>query len=156
MIDNKKIILGLLIILLVVSAAFVLNSERKSEFEPLFISHHEVSIEEAILSSFRKGMAISLLPYLNEEVNLTIFHKEDIYTKTEAQEVLQLFFDSVAPIKMVKKHSGTSKGGEGHYLIAILTADSQEEYRCYFFINKDKIETIDIAVEKKACVKFVQ
>ncbi len=154
---RRKRLLGLLALLFIFSAAVVLKYEPapKNQQVELSISEQKIPIEDIILESFASGTTSTLASHLSEEVSLSILDEEDFLTSSETLSRLQLFFEQHPPENMVKKHSGISKGGQGQYLIGILSTTGGEEYRCYFFMESRKISSIEIRLEEKQGLKDV-
>jgi Domain of unknown function (DUF4783) len=142
----QKNLLGILLLVGVISVGLMFKPEQlpvvyKAES---IIKASPSPIEKSILESFSTGAASTLSPYLGEAINFTILEEEHMYTAPETIKALQNFFQNHPPKKMIKKHAGVSKSGAGQYLIAVLTTQSGEDYRCYFFIESLKITSIEI------------
>jgi Domain of unknown function (DUF4783) len=144
----QKNLLGLLLLAVVVSVGLMFKSEPETVVYQAgsSITASPSPIEKSILESFGNGVPSTLSPYLGEAINLTILEEEYIYTASETVRGLQQFFQNYPPKNMIKKHDGVSKNGGGQYLIGVLTTQSGEAYRCYFFIESLKITSIEIKV----------
>jgi Domain of unknown function (DUF4783) len=144
----QKNLLGLLLLVVVVSVGLMFKPEPGPVVYQAgsSITANPPLIEKSIVESFGSGMASTLSPHLGEAINLTILEEEYIYTASETVRDLQQFFQNHPPKNMIKKHDGVSKSGGGQYFIGVLTTQSGEAYRCYFFIESSKITSIEIKV----------
>lgn len=79
------------------------------------------NFEAMMVSAFKTGNASKIAKYFNENVDLSIDGKEDLYSKSQAEQILKNFF-SAHPSKDFKIiHKGAAGGSE--YFIGELTAD---------------------------------
>jgi hypothetical protein len=83
-----------------------------------------------IVSAFKSGNATQLAKYFNQTIELTLFEKEEIYSKTQAEIILRDFFSNNPPNQFQIIHQGgkeTSKfaigslvSGTNKYRITLL------------------------------------
>ena len=79
------------------------------------------SFEAMMVSAFKTGTAAKIAKYFNDNVDLSIDGKEDLYSKSQAEQILKTFFatNSSKDFKIVHK----GKSGQNEYFIGELTAD---------------------------------
>ncbi len=84
--------------------------------------------------SIKSGNAASLAQYFDTTVDLTILEKESIYSRQQAQMVLQDFFtkNPVSSFNII--HRGSSAQGSS-YGIGTLVAGGQS-FRVYYFVKQ--------------------
>lgn len=79
------------------------------------------SFESRMVSAFKAGNAAKIAKYFSDNVDLSIDGKEDLYSKSQAEQILKTFFASHASKDFKIVHKGTS--GQSEYFIGELTAD---------------------------------
>ncbi len=72
-----------------------------------------------IINAFKAGDATQLSTYFDSKVEISVLDKEDVYSKTEAEGVINKFFSANKPTAFSKEHEGTSPSG-ANYCIGIL------------------------------------
>lgn len=65
-----------------------------------------VDIPGEIVSAFKSGNATQLSNYFNPTIELTVFDKEGIYSKTQAEIILRNFFAENPPNQFQILHQG--------------------------------------------------
>jgi hypothetical protein len=78
------------------------------------------SFESAIVSAFKTGNAEKIASYFVDQVDLSILEKENLYSKSQAQQILKSFFEKHQPSNFKINHKG--KSGSSEYFIGELTA----------------------------------
>ena len=79
------------------------------------------SFETVMVSAFKSGNAEKIASYFSDNVDLSIEGKEDLYSKSQAEQILKTFFASHHPSDFKIIHKGTS--GVSEYFIGELSAD---------------------------------
>lgn len=79
------------------------------------------SFESSIVSAFKTGSASKLATFFGDNVDLSILDKENLYSKTQAEQVLKSFFTAHKPINFSILHKG--KSGQSQYYIGELNSD---------------------------------
>ena len=64
------------------------------------------NIPDEIVSAFGSGNATQLAKYFNQTIELTMFDKEGIYSKTQAEMILRNFFTENPPKQFQILHQG--------------------------------------------------
>lgn len=109
-----KLLLSVLLIVTVVKAADVFDD---------------------IGTAIRSGDAKQIARFFNNNVDLTIFNQEEVYSKAQAEMVLKDFFSKNAPKSFTIIHKGVSKEG-ARYAIGTFTTTQGQNIRTYFFVKE--------------------
>ena len=72
-----------------------------------------------IINAFKAGNATQLSTYFDSKVEISVLDKDEVYTKTQAEGVINKFFATNKPTSFSKEHEGTSPSGS-NYCIGIL------------------------------------
>lgn len=116
----KKIFL---IALVAVVSAFTVAPEP----EPM-------DIYEDIAKGIKSGNAKELSRFFASNVDLTILDKEGMYSKAQAEVVIQDFFNKHKPNGYTLKHKSAQPGG-AQYCIGALTTTGNETYQVYYLLK---------------------
>lgn len=111
----------ILVAMVIVASAFA------PEPEPM-------DIYEEIGKAIRSGNAKSLSVYFAANVDLTILDKEGMYSKQQAELVVQDFFNKHKPNGYTLKHKSTQPGG-AQYCIGSLTTTGGETFQVYYLLK---------------------
>jgi hypothetical protein len=111
----------ILVAMVIVASAFA------PEPEPM-------DIYEEIGKGIRSGNAKSLSVYFAANVDLTILDKEGMYSKQQAELVVQDFFNKHKPNGYTLKHKSAQPGG-AQYCIGSLTTTAGETYQVYYLLK---------------------
>ncbi|MFM1745997.1 MAG: hypothetical protein RLZZ630_1934 [Bacteroidota bacterium] len=87
-----------------------------------------------IANALRSGDAKSVSRYFGNTIDLTILTKEEVYSKTQAEQVLKDFFLKNPPRSFSFLHKGESKEG-ARYAIGTMTTSQGQVFRTYFFVK---------------------
>ena len=104
-------------------------------------SSSKLDIKQDIITAFRNGNAQILSNFFNKNIELVILDKEDIYSKAQAQLILQDFFSKHKPLKFDILHKGGKENSK--YSIGKLKT-KQGNFRVYFLIKNKKIYQLRI------------
>lgn len=77
--------------------------------------------ENSMVNAFKEGSADKIARFFSENVDLSIDGKEDLYSKSQAEQILKNFFAAHEPKDFKIIHKGNS--GHSEYFIGELTAD---------------------------------
>ncbi len=97
-------------------------------------AYAQVPNAEAIANAFKNGNAKELSKHFSADVELKIFNKEDVYSKTQAEIIVKDFFTKNQPKNYIEVHTGSSKAG-AQYIIGQLTT-STGTFRVNYFLKK--------------------
>ena len=90
---------------------------------------------DSINAAFKNGDVSVLTLNMNETVELVILEKENIYSKTQAEQILKRFFSNHKPVGFEVLHNGGSKNSQ--YYIGSLKTE-KGTFRVYYLLkNKD-------------------
>jgi len=91
-------------------------------------------IPEEIIQSLKTGNARVLSTYFNQNVELVVPDSDNVYSKAQAQLIVNEFFSNFPPqIFAVKHHSG--KEGSQYVIGHLVTKNGA--FRVYFLLKKD-------------------
>lgn len=103
-------------------------------------------VAESIVDAFKSGDAKLLSDFLNTSVEIATPSGEGIYSKTQAERVMQRFFTQNKPVNTTVIHKGDSNAGSSFIVLSFKT--EKQNYRITVFlkqINSEvKIQEIDI------------
>lgn len=77
------------------------------------------SYETIIVGAFKAGNATKIAGYFAENVDLSILETENLYSKSQAEQILKNFFLKHKPTEFTIVHKG--KSGQSEYFIGELT-----------------------------------
>jgi len=107
----------------------------KTLFVFLFsISLFNLSNLDTISEALRVGDVNTLAAYFDDQVEISVLEKEDIYDKAAAKKILATFFATNKPVSFEQVHKGKSKNNTSIYCIGNLSTDTQS-YRVYVYLN---------------------
>lgn len=105
---------------------------------------------ENITKAISTGNVAALEPYLDKSVEIAILEQENMYSKTEAVQILKNFFGKNKPQTFSQMHTGQSKGKEAHYSIGNLSTASGT-FRVYIYarVEGDKYFVQELRFDKE-------
>lgn len=89
---------------------------------------------DAITNALKAGNANILAQYFINNLDLTLLDEDDVFSKSQAETMLNSFFAKNAPKSLSVDHQGTSKL-QDHYTIGTITT-ARGKYRFTFFLKK--------------------
>ena len=93
-------------------------------------------IPDGIVISIQSGNDAALAEFFNENVELVVQTHDDVYSKSQAQQIIAEFFKANKPKKFSIIHQGGKE--DAQYAIGSLTTNTGV-FRVYFLLkNKDK------------------
>ncbi len=98
----------------------------------LFLGLSIADLPEPIATAIKNGNAAELTRYFNTNVDLSIFDKQDIYSKTQAEMLLKDFFSKNVPSNFRVIHQGGKD--DAQYYVGRLTT-STGNYRISILIK---------------------
>jgi len=90
-------------------------------------------VPEGIVLSFKAGNAAELSKFFHDNVELIILEKEDVYSRSQAEQIIRKFFSEHPPedFKII------FKGGKVNSRYAIGSLETPgKTYRVYFLLKK--------------------
>lgn len=102
-----------------------------------------------IANAIRSGSAREIARYFSTNVDLTLLAQEDVYSKTQAEQILQEFLSKNPPRSFMLVHQGTKSGSK--YGIGKYTSTQGITYRVYFFVKQSGTTEViqDLRFEKE-------
>jgi hypothetical protein len=112
------------------------------------VSVGQGQIPDGIVTSIQNGNAAGLAEFFNENVELVVQTHDDVYSKSQAQQIVAEFFKVNKPKQFSIIHQGGKDGAR--YAIGSLTTNAGT-FRVYFLLkNKDNISYIhQLRIEKQ-------
>jgi hypothetical protein len=92
-------------------------------------------IPENIVLSFKAGNAAELAKFFHSNVELIILENEDVYSRSQAEQIIRKFFLEHKPVSFKVIHEGGSENSR--YAIGRLKTEEQS-YRVYILIKKQE------------------
>lgn len=91
-------------------------------------------VPDEVILSLKTGNASTLSSYFNDNIELVVLDKDDVYSKDQAKQIVSSFFSSHSAQRFTIIHQGGKEGAR--YAIGNLTTKSGV-FRVYFLL-KDK------------------
>lgn len=92
-------------------------------------------IGSEIASAIRVGNAKELAKFFNSSIDLTIMGKEELYSRAQAEQMLNDFFSKHPPRSFSLKHQSTSQSSS-QYGIGNYESKNGLKFRIYFLIRR--------------------
>lgn len=114
----------------------------------VFTSVSLAQIPDEIVTCIQNGNDVSLAAYFNENVELVVGTHDDVYSKSQAQQIVSEFFKSNKPKQFSIIHQG-GKDDARYAIGSLVTATGT--YRVYFLLkNKNNNSYIhQLRIEKQ-------
>lgn len=90
------------------------------------------AVPNSLVQAFRSGNSREVARYFNTSIELVIAGKEGIYSKNQAEQILQKFFGTHTPTSFSIIHEGEKSSPK--YAIGSLKT-TKGEFRVYFLIK---------------------
>lgn len=90
-------------------------------------------ISDEIILSLKSGNSKVLSSYFNQNVELGVPENDNVYSKAQAQLIINNFFTSYPPQNFSVIHQGGKEGAR--YVIGTLTTQ-KGNFRVYFYLKK--------------------
>ena len=98
-----------------------------------------IGVPEDINKALKEGDFGFLKENMNETVELVILEKENVYSKTQAEQILKNFFNSHKPIGFEVLHNGGSD--KSKYYIGTLKTE-RKAFRVYYLLKVKNDKTL--------------
>lgn len=108
-----------------------------------------IDIITDVAGAIRTGNAREIAKYFSSNVDLTILTEEEVYSKAQAEQVLQDFLSKNTPRSFSLVHQGVKSGAK--YAIGTYVSAQGATYRVYFFIKQSGTSEViqDLRFEKE-------
>lgn len=99
------------------------QKELRVKVKPVsIVSVAPASLKQAVLTGFKTGSATTVSAYFAQNVDVSLLNKENLYSKSQAEQVLKTFFADHRPSNFVINHEGQSSNAK--YFIGTLTTSN--------------------------------
>jgi hypothetical protein len=105
-------------------------------------------VPDKIILSLKTGNAKVLSGYFNQNIELVVLDSDNVYSKAQAQLIVDNFFKDYTPVNFKVIHQGGREGAK--YVIGNLKTE-KGEFRVYFLLkqNKEKNYIHQLRIEKQ-------
>lgn len=124
-VNLKLQIMKHLFFILMVGLPFFTLANNESPIAPNF---------SVIAAAMSTGNAEALSKYFDEDVEVSLFDKEDTYDKAQATGLMRDFFTKNKPKSFSQMHQGASKGKDTQFSIGEIVTISGN-YRVYIYMK---------------------
>jgi hypothetical protein len=93
----------------------------------------KAQVPDEILQSLKTGNSKTLSEYFNQNVEMVVLENDNVYSKAQAQQIVNKFFSSNPPESFNIIHQGGKEGAQ--YVIGNLVT-SKGTFRVYFLLKK--------------------
>jgi len=101
----------------------------------LFFSNHVMAqVPDEIIQSLKSGDSKTLAAYFNQNVEMVVLENDNVYSKAQAQQIVNKFFSTNPPESFSVIHQGGKEGAQ--YVIGNLVT-GKGSYRVYFLLKKN-------------------
>lgn len=90
-------------------------------------------VPNEVILSLKTGDASTLSNYFNENIELVVLDKDDVYSKEQAKQIVASFFSANSPQRFAIIHQGGKEGAR--YAIGNLTTTTGV-FRVYFLLKE--------------------
>lgn len=97
--------------------------------------HAQDPVRDKVVQAMRTGNASALAEQFIPNIDLTIKETSEVYSRSQAEQIVRKFFNDHPPVDLVIEHSGVSKFGD-EYFIGILRTRTGY-FRVTFFLKKN-------------------
>lgn len=107
----------------------------------------KANLPTGIANAFRSGDAEKVAKYFEPTLEMSITGKRSMYSKVQATQILEEFFDANKPKSLVEKHNG----GRGNSQFSVFTFSSENgKFRTTIFYkeNGEAARISQITIEK--------
>ncbi|MFW5755564.1 MAG: DUF4783 domain-containing protein [Tangfeifania sp.] len=95
----------------------------------------QAQIPDEIISSLKNGNSKVLSGYFNQNVELVVLENDNVYSKAQAQQIVNNFFSKHNPENFTVIHHGGKEGAK--YVIGNLVTNNGN-FRVYFLLKKSE------------------
>jgi len=96
-------------------------------------------VPEGITLAFKAGNSAELSKFFNEQIELVLLDKEDLYSSKQAEQIMKQFFTEHRPTSFRIIFEGGKE--TSRYAIGTLTTGT-DEYRIYFLIKNENAKPL--------------
>ena len=100
----------------------------------IFSSQAKAEVPEEIIQSLKTGDSKTLSEYFNQNVEMVVLENDNVYSKAQAQQIVNKFFSNNLPESFNVIHQGGKEGAQ--YVIGNLVTN-KGSFRVYFLLKKN-------------------
>ncbi len=100
----------------------------------LFSNQSMAQVPDEIIQSLKTGDSKTLATYFNQNVEMVVLENDNVYSKAQAQQIVNKFFSTNPPESFNVIHQGGKEGAQ--YVIGNLVT-GKGSYRVYFLLKKN-------------------
>jgi len=100
----------------------------------IFSNQLKAQVPDEIIQSFKTGDSKTLSGYFNENVEMVVLENDNVYSKAQAQQIVNKFFNNNSPESFNVIHQGGKEGAQ--YVIGNL-GTNKGSFRVYFLLKKN-------------------
>ena len=97
------------------------------------ISQNKNGLNE-IATIIRSGNASQIAKFMDSSIEITIGETQKLYSKAQAEQVLERFFEKNNPKQFNLIHRSNVKEGKSKYGIGELHTTANKKFRTYFYV----------------------
>ena len=94
----------------------------------------KAQVPDEIIQSLKTGNSKTLSEYFNQNVEMVVLENDNVYSKSQAQQIVSKFFSNNTPENFTVIHQGGKEGAQ--YVIGNLTTN-KGNFRVYFLLKKN-------------------
>jgi hypothetical protein len=99
----------------------------------IYAGQLKAQVPDEILQSLKTGNSKTLSEYFNQNVEMVVLENDNVYSKAQAQQIVNKFFSNNPPESFIIIHQGGKEGAQ--YVIGNLVT-SKGTFRVYFLLKK--------------------
>lgn len=96
--------------------------------------HAQDPARDKVVQAMRTGNAATLAAQFIPNIDLTIKETSEVYSRSQAEQIVRKFFNDHPPVDLVIEHSGVSKFGDEYFIGILRTRNGY--FRVTFFLKK--------------------
>jgi hypothetical protein len=100
----------------------------------IFSNQLKAQVPDEIIQSLKTGDSKALSEYFNQNVEMVVLENDNVYSKAQAQQIVNKFFSNNTPESFNVIHSGGKEGAQ--YVIGNLVTN-KGSFRVYFLLKKN-------------------
>ena len=114
----------------------------------IFSNQLKAQVPDEIIQSLKTGNSKTLSEYFNQNVEMAVLENDNVYSKAQAQQIINKFFNSYSPESFNVLHDGGKEGDR--YVIGNLVTN-KGNFRVYFLLRKNngKDYIIQLRIEEQ-------
>lgn len=96
--------------------------------------HAQDVTRDKVVQAMRTGNATELAAQFIPNIDLTLKETSEVYSRSQAEQIIRKFFNDHPPVDLVIEHSGVSKFGDKYFIGILRTRNGY--FRVTFFLKK--------------------